>query len=142
MSATRMGRAAWPALAAASLIAAAAPALAGVASMDQVSSAGSAAAAAVSQVGWLQAAAVSHGAASAGSTLDQAWPSDVALTVQDGGLDGNGLYAEVHQSAPDARSDIFQTGAMNSAVVYQTLSAGAVSSIVQSGFGNTAVVSQ
>jgi len=31
---------------------------------------------------------------------------------------------------------------MNSAVVYQTISSGSYSSIVQSGFGNTAFVSQ
>lgn len=65
-----------------------------------------------------------------------------SLIMQDGGLDGGSLFAEVVQSAPDAQSVILQSGSFNTALVYQTVNAGSVSTIVQSGNGNTAIVRQ
>ncbi len=74
--------------------------------------------------------------------VEQTGLGDFSLIVQSVSPGSSGLYAEVHQSAPDVQSVILQSGGMNSAVVYQTISSGSFSSIVQSGFGNTAFVSQ
>ena len=60
--------------------------------------------------------------------VEQKGPGETSLIVQSS-LDGGRLFAEVHQSAPDAYSEIFQSGALNTAVVFQTISAGAFSSI-------------
>ena len=72
--------------------------------------------------------------------VEQTGEGDRSLVVQDNAL--GGLYAEVHQTAPGAVSDIFQSGSMNSAFVFQTVSAGAYSSISQSGSNNIAIVNQ
>ncbi|MDO8911432.1 MAG: hypothetical protein Q8N10_00170 [Phenylobacterium sp.] len=123
------------------LLAAACPACAAVVSIDQVTSAQRGDLLAVADVG--NVSVLLHaGLADSHALVEQTGLGQQSVVIQESGLDAGGLYAQVLQSAAAARSLIVQSGSMNQAFVYQTVGAGSVSSIVQSGTGNTAIVRQ
>lgn len=82
------------------------------------------------------------GLADSHALVEQTGLGQQSVIIQERGLDAGGLYAQVLQSAPNAKSLIMHSGAMNQAFVLQTVNPGSVSTIIQWGSGNTGFVRQ